>query len=126
MVLDNKFVGFFSPTTSVPLLPIALFPFLFFIALRCAGHSLATLACLWWLFFSSLLGCHIDETMGVASDIPRRHWLTGNLMILWFEQSLNPSSTLFLVSVGTGLHGSAFSLVVVFFNGFCLLKKTFP
>jgi hypothetical protein len=63
--------------------------------------------------FSSCLGGHVGKSMGIASDVTRRHDLIAKYLILWFSI---PSSSMFLehyvqecfVDVSTGTRAPQF------------------
>lgn len=76
--------GMFFPREDFPHF-LHLEVFFFFISLYMGwsllGFFSSMLRCLLSLFYSCL-GSHVAETMGIASNVPRRHNLT-NSLILW-------------------------------------------
>lgn len=87
-----------------------------------------------YLLLSMFSSCWWDS-VGVVSDITRRHDLTANFLILWLLQCFFPIfwkgpwdlgvGTCFLdLSIGTGPHNC--TLVVIFCNGLRLLQQKFP
>lgn len=76
-----------SPTLCIPYLSVVLC-----LELRPPGLFSFTLACLLLLpLFGSCLHIHIGETsQGLPSDIPKKHNITVNSLILWLLKSFCP------------------------------------
>lgn len=71
---------------------------------------------------------HWWELMSTASDVTRRHSLTLNFLILWLSLFHNVPWAYAMglcvdVAIETGIHNSAFGLVVLLCTGLHLLKR---
>jgi hypothetical protein len=140
LALDNQLVRIIlgraaSPAPSCTQMPVVL----------CTGsrpHGLSPMLCgifVYTFLVQLMLGWSCWDLMGRASYVTRRHNITANLLTFWFLQGFfffTPSypmsyepwvqESFIAVSTATGLHNSAFWLVVIFCGGLICCKEKFP